>query len=205
MIDHVGGQHDPEPGLVNEIADDEVVRKVLAARRISADFPYGILAQRDGRSQTEFHAFQKINDQDTRGEFDRLSDGIESTPDSSSALAAKYAGHGPNLWIKQRRDHVAQISRSNLNVAVARDQHVMCRDFRQAMEAIVWRIRPERLPGDQDPAWDVRVSRADFPDDWQGGVVRFVGGKQDFVFGIVLPEEALDILFHPRFLAVHGL
>ena len=58
-----------------------------------------------------------------------LSDGIESAPDSSSVLAAKYAGHGPNFGIEQRRDHVAQIIRRHFNVAVAGDQNVVRRDF----------------------------------------------------------------------------
>src|SRR5271166_5369411 len=205
MIDHMAREHDLEAGFVNEIADDEIVRKVFADREISADFANRILTQRDGRSQTEFHALQEIGDQDARGEFDGHSNGIESTPDSSSALAAKYTGDGPHLWIKQRSDHVAQIIRSNFNVAVAGDQNVMRGDFRQMMEAIVGRIRPGRLTRDQDPAWDVRVSRTNFPDDWQRCVVRFVCGKKYLVFGIVLPKEALDILFHPRFVAVYGL
>ena len=85
----------------------------------------------------------------------------------ASALAAKYTGHGANLRIEQRRDHVTQVIGSNFNVAVAGDQNVMCRDFGQAMEAIVWRIRPGRLPGYKDPAWDVGVARANFPDDGQ--------------------------------------
>src|ERR1700722_17053335 len=205
MIDHVARQHDPEARFVNEIAHHKVVRKVFADRSISADFPDGILTQGDGRSQTEFHAFQKIGDQDSGGEFNGHPNGVESAPDSSRALAAKYTGHGSNLRIKQWSDHVAQIIRPDFDIAVAGDQDVVSSNLGQTMEAIVWGVRPGRLPGDQYPAGDGRVARGNPPDDWQSLVVRLIGGKQDFVLGVVLPKKALDILLYSRLIAVHGL
>src|ERR1700722_5427566 len=167
MIDHVARQHDAEACFVNEIADDKVVRKVFADRGISADFPDGILTQSDGRSQTEFHTFQEIGDQDTGGEFNGHPNGVESAPESSGALAAKYTGHSPNLRIKQWSDHVAQIIRPNFDIAVAGDQDVIRGDLGETMEAIVWGVRPGRLPGNQYPAGDVRIARGNFPDDGQ--------------------------------------
>src|SRR5437763_1017078 len=158
------GQHHSEASLVDEIADYKVIRKVFPDRGIAANSRNGIFAQRDGRPQSKFHAFQKIGDQDASGKFDGLSDSVERSPDSPSILASKYTGHRPNLRIEQRGNHVTQIIHSNFNVAVARHQNVVRRVFRKAMEAIVWRVRPRWLPGNQDSAWDLGIACANFPD-----------------------------------------
>ena len=101
-------------------------------------------------------------------------------PGSAGALAAKYAGHGADFRIEQGRHHVAQIIRTDFNVAVAGDQNVVRGDFGQAMETIVWCVRPWRLPGDQDPAGNVRVASANFADHGQGEIIWLVGREQDF-------------------------
>ena len=79
-------------------------------------------------------------------------------------LAAKYAGNGADLGIEQGRNYVAQVMRSNLNIAVAGDQNVVRGFLRQTMEAVVLRVRPRRVSGNHDPGWDVGIARADFPD-----------------------------------------
>src|ERR1700685_1269932 len=57
--------------------------------------------------------------------------------------------------------------------------------------------------GYEDAATNVRIAGADFADDGERGIVRFVGGEKNFVVGIVLAEKTFDILFQLRFQAMN--
>ncbi len=72
------------------------------------------------------------------------------------------------------------------------------------MKCVHHRVRPGRARYEH-PASDVRIAATNLPHNIQRRIVRFVRRKQNFVIGIVLPEEALNVLLKPHFQPVHRL
>src|SRR5208282_277775 len=171
---------------------------------VAADFFNGIFPHENRRAQPEFHSFEKIGGQDAGGHFHRHADRVEPGPESSGILAAIEASQHADLRIEHRGNYLAQIIRRDFDVAVARDENVVRGNLRHAIERIGWRIWPGRTPRDQDPRADVRVTRADFADDAERGIVFFVGSEENFVVRVLLQKKALDILLQARFKAVDG-
>src|SRR5260370_7411212 len=62
-----------------------------------------------------------------------------------------------------------------------------------------------RRTSHQDSAGDVRITRTHFPDHLKRQITRFVRREQNFITGIVLPEEAFDVLLKLSFQSMHWL
>src|SRR5215468_4058014 len=125
VVDDVPRKDDAIAGLLNKIANDEVIRKIVRCYAVVADFRNGILAGDDRRPKAEFHAFQKICRDYARSHLNGHSDRVHRRPEAACILTAVNAGEHTNGCVKHWRYNLRKIVRRHFYVAVTRYENVV--------------------------------------------------------------------------------
>jgi len=189
----------------NQLAEHEVVGAVAAQHAKAADLLNALAAHGHGGAQQKLHALKHVGDHDAGGHLNRHARRLKVRPQAAMSLAAINAGERAHALIAEGRGDGAQIARLHMHVAVADNQQIVLRGRAHQFQRGYFGVDVLRLAGAEKTRRNMRMARGHAAGNLHAGVVGAARAEENLVVGVVLPEEAVEVRFEARLLAVQWL